>query len=634
LHLASADAKVHDALIFPKGINLRVAHPKSSGCRAALSAFIPFRRPILTSRWVTPTAAGRFCVLLLALSAAVPISARSGTLVEQLDLIQQLNATSHWRSGRSILEEIEPQLARASASQRNRYDLLMAHNLALGGSTAAALELIEQVKRRRLDPRMHLTALWMASNLATAERSYERAFAYIKEGMALLPEVEDPGARAGLLGMAGRLYAEAGEVEQGVAMARQALEYAGLAEAGTHGSSQCAAGQRLAVALGKKGSLDAQLDAASQALEHCQREQNGHFSAALESLLGELHLQGGDLDAAERWLGQALDRSTSMGFVTGQMRTRLRLLQLGLERGDPMPDAATIDQMVSHFRTRRFWEPKALTHQLVARFAENSGDYPLAIEHLQREAVARERLASRQRSLRSAYLEVQYDRDTRRRELDLLQEQARVSALEQTTHRQGNTLRQVAQWGGGILIALLGVGLYQAARERRHYQNLSLRDSLTELLNHTSFFDAADRALTDCIGRQQAFTLAVGDIDHFKQINDRHGHLAGDTVLRRVASRMRAAFPHKAILGRVGGEEFAIAIPGEALHVAQQRLDSLRQQINTSRRGEQDWRVSMSFGVAEFNGAETIEQLRRRADQALYRAKEAGRDCVVSADDH
>lgn len=570
------------------------------------------------------------CMLVIATAPLEQLQAED-LLDEQLELARQLNASTHWRSGRSILEQIEPELARASAAQRNRYDLILAHNQALGGAPAAGLELIEQVLARRLEPALRLNALWQAANLATAERSFDRAFSYIKDGLALMPEVDDPAARAGLLGMAGRLYAEAGELDQGIAMARQAIDYAARVPLEQPGSSRCVAGQRLSAALEVGTDIEASLRAATDALEHCRREQNGHFTAALESLIGQLHLQQGDLARAERWLRQALTRQDAIGHRSGLLLTRLRLTDLELRRGGPMPDSALVDQLVSFFRARRYWARKAHVHQLVARFAERERDFATAIEHLQRESVARERFAARQRARRTAYLEVQYDMDERRRELALLQQRSRVNALEKTTTRQQLTLRRSAQWGAGLLVTLLALGLFRALRERRHFRNLSLQDGLTELLNHTSFFAAADRALNKCIGEGRPFTLAVGDIDHFKQINDRHGHLVGDTVLQRVASRMRAEFPGAAILGRVGGEEFAIACPGATLDVTRDRVDMLRKRITTARSDDETMQVRMSFGIAQFNGTETMEQLRKRADQSLYDAKQGGRDRVVVA---
>jgi len=569
----------------------------------------------------------------LFVSDALTRALAEDALDEQLALARQLNATTHWRSGRSILEDIEPELARASVRQRNRYDLALAHNLALGGAPAAGLELIEQVLARRLEPDLHVHALSLAANLATAERSYERAFAYVRSGMNLLPEVAGPAAHAGLLGIAGRLYAEAGEVEQGIALARRAIDFAIRVPSNATGGSPCVAWQRLTAALEMSDDSGASLEAATKGLEHCLSEQNGHFTGALKSLIGELHLQQGKLAEAEQWLAQALTLQHAIGHLSGSLLTRLRMMDLQLRQGGPAPDAALIDELVSHFRARRYWDRKARTHQLAARFAERDRDFSSAIEHLQRESVARERHAARQRSRRSAFLEIQYNMDARRRELALLQEEARVSELERTTTRQQATLRRSAELGAGVLIALLALGLFRASQERRHYQNLSRQDGLTELLNHTSFFEAADSALNRCIANGQPFTLTVGDIDHFKQVNDQLGHLVGDEVLQRVASRMRAEFGDATILGRVGGEEFAIACPGQAIAAVQSRVNALRRRINTARSRDQRAQVTMSFGVAQFDGSETIEQLRKRADQSLYKAKQDGRDRVVTADD-
>ncbi len=576
-----------------------------------------------------------FFILLgvMALLASSSTAAVQDGLDEQLKLARELNATSHWRSGRSILDQLEPELARASIQQRNRYDLTLAHNLALGGAAAAGLELIEQVLNRNPEPDLHLHALWLAANLANAERSYQRGFAYIRDGMAILPEVDDPAARAGLLGVAGMMYAQAGEVEQGVELATQAVNYAAAVPPDYPDSSRCIAGSRLALALQKSTDTDATIRAAGQALKHCQTEENGHFTASLESLIGELHLDQGRLVDAERWLVQAQRRHEEIGYLHGLMLTRLRMMELSLLSGGTAPEADAVNALVSHFRDRRFWDWKAHTHHLAARFAEREGNFSEAVDHLRRETVARERLHAWERSRRMAYLDIHFDMDSRRAELALLQEQTRANALEQTTASQQATLRGMMQTGAGITFALLALLLFRATRERHHFRTLSRQDGLTELLNHTCFFDAADVALNDCITSKKPFTLVVGDIDHFKRVNDCHGHLVGDTVLQRVAGRMRDQFRAPAILGRIGGEEFAIALPGKELDNALRRVEDLRKSINTARSDDQDTRVTMSFGMAQFNGSETIEKLRQRADHALYQAKKNGRDRVVLSDD-
>ncbi|MEN1727968.1 MAG: diguanylate cyclase [Pseudomonadota bacterium] len=568
----------------------------------------------------------------LLLVLLIPPTSAQIDLDEQLRLARQLNATSHWRSGRSILDQIEPELTRASRQQRNRYDLILAHNLALGGASAAGLELIDEILTRNPDPELHLQSLSLAANLAGAERSYRRAFAYLREGMERLPTVDNPAIRSYLLGVAGMLYARTGEIERGIDLARQAVDLVSIARVDVPEASRCVAGQRLSSALEASDQTAATLAASETALSHCLEEGNGHFAAHLESLIGQIHLGRNRWELADAWLQRAQASQQEIGHLNGLMLTRLRLLELSLLRGDSAPPAARLTELIEHLRERRFWDLKVRAHQVAASLAEGNGDYDTALTHLKRQNTALDRLHAWERSRRMAYLEVEFDMDAARQELSLLQQGSRIGALEETASVQRSVSQRALQIGAALLIATLLLMLLQATRERRHYRILSEQDGLTELLKHTRFFEAADELLTRSIASGQPVTLIVGDLDHFKKINDQHGHLTGDTVLRRVAGRMRDLFGPPALLGRIGGEEFAIALAGKALEGTLERIEALRREINRSRHDDPEMSVSMSFGVACFDGSETMEQLRGRADAALYQAKQSGRNRVVLAD--
>ena len=119
------------------------------------------------------------------------------------------------------------------------------------------------------------------------------------------------------------------------------------------------------------------------------------------------------------------------------------------------------------------------------------------------------------------------------------------------------------------------------------------------------------------------------DIDHFKRVNDEHGHELGDHVLQAVAAE---AMTNDAVVGRLGGEEFCLLARcslAEAIDMA----DDLRHSIRSLRFGrDRQITVTSSFGVAEWEPGDTIDQVLRRADMALYEAKKSGRDRVVAAD--
>ena len=157
---------------------------------------------------------------------------------------------------------------------------------------------------------------------------------------------------------------------------------------------------------------------------------------------------------------------------------------------------------------------------------------------------------------------------------------------------------------------------------------LAETDPLTGLLNRRAFFqrtrEAADR--TRSFGRLSAVLL---DIDHFKRINDEYGHDIGDAAIKAVCGLIA----EEGIVGRLGGEEFAVVLPGQAIGEAETFANRLRLKAADLRirspRGPV--RLTCSFGISEWTEGETVEGLLKRADIALYEAKTGGRNRVVSA---
>ncbi|MBV0934439.1 GGDEF domain-containing protein [Marinobacterium weihaiense] len=167
------------------------------------------------------------------------------------------------------------------------------------------------------------------------------------------------------------------------------------------------------------------------------------------------------------------------------------------------------------------------------------------------------------------------------------------------------------------------------ARARMQEEQLRARtDPLTGLPNRLDY-ERHLQAEMDRWERYQApFSMAVGDIDFFKRINDQLGHLAGDRVLRLVAKVLRHNLRSTDFIARFGGEEFVILFPSTSMDAAVQATEKLRQAIESSPfnfKGERV-EVTLSFGIAEVRGSDDLESLFTRADQALYRAKELGRN--------
>jgi diguanylate cyclase len=167
-------------------------------------------------------------------------------------------------------------------------------------------------------------------------------------------------------------------------------------------------------------------------------------------------------------------------------------------------------------------------------------------------------------------------------------------------------------------------------------QGQALVDALTELHNRRAFEQALAQMLTSAAESASACSLLMVDIDNFKRVNDTYGHVFGDKVIRYVAQRISLSIKGRDVAARYGGEEFAILLPETtvqgALVLAEQiRASVARGKIHRGGATEQIAGVTVSIGVAESLPADSVEDLTRRADEALYRSKEAGRNRVMSA---
>jgi diguanylate cyclase (GGDEF)-like protein len=166
--------------------------------------------------------------------------------------------------------------------------------------------------------------------------------------------------------------------------------------------------------------------------------------------------------------------------------------------------------------------------------------------------------------------------------------------------------------------------LQQRLREQAH------TDGLTGLLVRNRFLDLAHAALEDPSGKRWPAGLMYVDADHFKQLNDNHGHAAGDAALVALADMLRGRMRQGDLIGRIGGEEFALLLPGLDLQQTCQRAEQLRVAMHAIRRP--DGPLTVSIGVAASTAAgENIEALLARADKALRKAKHDGRDRVAIA---
>lgn len=185
-----------------------------------------------------------------------------------------------------------------------------------------------------------------------------------------------------------------------------------------------------------------------------------------------------------------------------------------------------------------------------------------------------------------------------------------------------------------ILVLLIAITFTVAAlhteQQTMDLQVRASRDGLTGLLNRQEFLRLAEVEARLLARARRPAAVVLVDIDHFKQVNDQHGHDAGDQVLRSFATSSRQALRSTDLLGRYGGEEFVFLLPGASTAEAEHVMQDVR--LHVAGAGHDGPPVTASFGVAPLEPGERVEEAIAAADAALYRAKAQGRDRVVVAE--
>lgn len=183
-----------------------------------------------------------------------------------------------------------------------------------------------------------------------------------------------------------------------------------------------------------------------------------------------------------------------------------------------------------------------------------------------------------------------------------------------------------------MIVALsnvVGLAWLSLCVHRQELQETAQTDSLTGLLNRGAFEEILRREMRRCEQSRSLLGMVLLDIDYFKQVNDEHGHLVGDDVLRRIGSALRVGTRPSDVLARFGGEEFVILLRDASLEQSEEVAERLRRDIEALRDLPACVSLTASFGVAVNLPGESAGAFLHRADQALYRSKRDGRNLVT-----
>jgi diguanylate cyclase (GGDEF)-like protein len=342
------------------------------------------------------------------------------------------------------------------------------------------------------------------------------------------------------------------------------------------------------------------------------------------------------LDRAATACNSALRTFTVAHSADEMKETQGLLARIDLAKGHAEKALNTWNEVLDHegadllpSRVASLYQWRARANAALHNYRDAYADLT---EYARRYAAAND--AERTKAAAALRARFETDREIERnallkRELDVSREQSQ---------RQAQALRwnAIVVASGVLVIALLIYFLIVNRRYRQQLVKLASQDGLTGLPNRRRTAELATAALAEATAMQTPLTIAIIDMDHFKIINDRCGHATGDFVLKEFARVGRESLRESDVLGRWGGEEFLLVMPGATLEFAMASLERMRTLVFGIRLpvSGAGMRVSLSAGLAtSLRHGRSLDEMIARADSALYVAKNEGRDLVRVADE-
>lgn len=485
----------------------------------------------------------------------------------------------------------------AMSNDAGNYDAALQESL-------RALDILEGIQDQ--DAQKSAITINVFGNLSWTYRSladYGTAVEYAMRGLKIAQATADRQSELGMQNLLSVIYAESNDLQMALQMGleiQQQSHERGLTRA------ESIALNNLALTYLDMGNGVQAVEAGQESLRIAREHGIDEVVITALSTLGEVYLGIQDYDQAKSHLlsALALSRQQETGAEELQCLMNLGKVYLFQNQEPAALDAARRALSLSQsFKDRR---AEFHCHQLLSDVYEKLADYKSALLHHREFHRLKETIFNENTAQRLLGLKVLHQVETAKRD-------AEIHYLKTIELKREIEERKVAQ---------------------QTLEKLASIDPLTGVLNRREFFLLGEYEIQRAVQAGRPITAILFDLDHFKKVNDNHGHAVGDQYLIHTSRTMRESLRQDEIIGRYGGDEFVILLPGsneaQSLHVAERLRQKMISLPIITTRGKQV--VTLSLGIVEFNRTkdDNLEALLARADQALYAAKHRGRNQAAS----
>ena len=581
------------------------------------------RRTADRRSWL-PGAVGALCLWLAAVAPA-RADDESARLLKKADAVK----LQDYPQFVTLLHSLQARAPQLPQPDRDYLEYLDGWNSAYTGRYDAAVAALGKIVDRSGDVTLRFRAATTVVNVLSVSRRYEEAFVRLNSLLDLLPQVTDGDAREQALLVAAFTYVEVAQYDLTLRYARMVIEE------NWAGRGPCKGGQLELEALLRTGKLTASSPQLQAGIDACDKVGGTMFANDIRTYTARLYIDERRYDDAIALLKQHYDEIVASRY--GRLISAYDALLAEAYRKKGVPGLAKqfgLDT-IQNAAPNQYTEPLVNAYATLYELTKESGDFKSALTYHEQYAAADKAYLDDVSARHLAYQKVSHENLANRLQVDALNKQNHVLQLERQLSAKAVEASRLYMALLALTALFIALWAYRTKRSQLHFMALSRLDGLTGICNRPHFIAQAQRALEGRGKAREPLCIALCDLDHFKAINDLHGHATGDYVLKRVVAACQAHLDPHELFGRFGGEEFGFLFPSCGPKEARRRSEQLRVAIAaiTTKQDGLDLTVSASFGVAAtLTSGYELRQLLAHADSALYEAKRGGRNRVVVHD--
>ena len=552
-------------------------------------------------------------------------------ITAEINRLEELRLSDPGEFSKGV-DELSEYTSKMSGYQHCHYQFLRGYQKAFKGLSAEAVDLMESVVDECDDLRAKIRLNALIANISAIGGDYEKASSYIDQAINNAEQTSDEGSK-------GIAYSGASMVYNILNQHDLSAEYSELLfDIDSSSENRC----RLTFTKNLKLiNIDNKLPPFNEvhsAAETCKAE--GHLVLSLSLILDYVKERLAD----ENWdlndlveLTEVLDgiqsdilNSPYKNLQASFTATQAKLYLLNNDYTKAKEFALRAVSLNSGLGTT---EQLIIALGVLEKVAEKRGGFEDAYHYLKQKNSAELKIYDQSKSKQLAFMTVKHANLAKEFEIEQLNQQKAVLELEKKLAKQEANNQRLVILLILTLLALVLLWLFKIKKRHDYFKGVSEIDHLTKVLTRKAFEEQVHKALDASRAHKDTVNVAIMDLDHFKQVNDTHGHLIGDWVLKNVVYVIKEMMEANMMIARLGGEEFCVVMHGVPADVMMAKVEKMRQAIADFDCNDSgaELSVTASFGVTSSDvSGYNLPMLLTHADVALFEAKNKGRNRVVA----